>query len=68
MLADHTKAGIDTMVQTIPPDGITRVVTDEGADPTVVDALRAGGVLVEVAPYGEPDALRVAPIQAESRQ
>lgn len=54
VLADHTKLGIDTMVQTIPPDGITLVVTDEGADPTVVDALRAGGMLVEVAPYDQP--------------
>lgn len=51
VLADHTKLGVDTMVQTIPPEAISRVVTDEGADPSVVAALRASGLVVDVAPY-----------------
>ncbi|WP_425583684.1 DeoR family transcriptional regulator [Streptomyces macrosporus] len=29
VLADHTKLGVDTMFQTVPPDLITRLVTDE---------------------------------------
>lgn len=56
VLADHTKLGIDTMVQTVAPDAITRVVTDEGADPAHVEALRASGLVVDVAPY-EPHPL-----------
>ncbi|MEO8830339.1 hypothetical protein [Lapillicoccus sp.] len=51
MLADHTKLGIDTMVQTVPVDRMAHVVTDEAADLEVVQALRAAGVAVHVAHY-----------------
>lgn len=48
--ADHAKLGIDTVVQTIPPEGISQVGTDEAADQAIVDALRGVGLLVH-----EPD-------------
>ena len=53
VLADHTKLGIDTMVQTVPVDRMAHVVTDEAADAEVLvlAALRAAGVAVHVAPY-----------------
>lgn len=51
VLADHTKLGVDTMVQTVPVERMVHVVTDEAADLEVVQALRAGGVIVHVAPY-----------------
>lgn len=49
VLADHTKLGVDTMFQTVPVDLITAVVTDDGADPTVLADLRSAGVTVELA-------------------
>lgn len=33
VLADRTKLGVDTMVQTVPTERITHLVTDSGADP-----------------------------------
>ncbi|MFE2910714.1 DeoR/GlpR family DNA-binding transcription regulator [Kitasatospora indigofera] len=59
VLADHTKLGADTMFQTVPTDGITRLVTDEHAtadDPTAreLDALADCGVQIDVAPLGLP--------------
>ncbi|MDQ2796160.1 MAG: DeoR/GlpR family DNA-binding transcription regulator [Actinomycetota bacterium] len=51
VLADHTKLGIDTMVQTVPVDRMAHLVTDEAADAEVLAALRAAGVAVHVAPY-----------------
>jgi len=51
VLADHTKLGIDTMVQTVPVDRMAHVVTDEAADAELLAALRAAGVAVHVAPY-----------------
>ncbi len=57
VLADHTKLGADTMFQTVPTDGITRLVTDEHAaadDPTAreLDALADCGVQIAIAPLG----------------
>jgi DeoR/GlpR family transcriptional regulator of sugar metabolism len=49
VLADHTKLGVDTMVQTVPPDAITHLVTDDKADPGVLARLRSLGVQVHVA-------------------
>ena len=49
VLADHTKLGVDTMVQTVAPTAITHLVTDDGADPLVLDQLRSLGVQVHVA-------------------
>lgn len=49
VLADHTKLGVDTMVQTVAPEAITHLVTDDKADPAVLDRLRTVGVQVHVA-------------------
>lgn len=49
VLADHTKVGIDTMYQTVPPDSICRLITDAHADGAVVRELRAAGVQVDIA-------------------
>ncbi|MQA80950.1 MAG: DeoR family transcriptional regulator [Streptosporangiales bacterium] len=49
VLADHTKLGADTMIQTVATDRITHLVTDDGAPATIVDALRDAGVTVHVA-------------------
>ncbi|WP_019137318.1 DeoR/GlpR family DNA-binding transcription regulator [Cellulomonas massiliensis] len=46
VLADHTKLGVDTMFQTAPPEHITRLVTDDRADPEQLEGLRALGVEV----------------------
>jgi DeoR/GlpR family transcriptional regulator of sugar metabolism len=48
-LVDNTKIGVDTMVQTVPATGISHVVTDSGADPGELAALRATGVSIHVA-------------------
>lgn len=49
VLADHTKLGLDTMVQTVPMNRIDHVVTDAGAPEDQVEALRAAGATVHVA-------------------
>ena len=49
VLADHTKLGRDTMCQTVPTDRIDVLITDSGADPAAVQALRDSGVEVLVA-------------------
>lgn len=49
VLADHTKIGIDTMFQTVSTSRIHHLVTDDAADPTVVEVLRGSGVDVHVA-------------------
>jgi DeoR/GlpR family transcriptional regulator of sugar metabolism len=56
VLADHTKLGVETMVQTVAPSAITHLVTDSLADPAVLDHLRAVGVQVHVAPVPDQDA------------
>jgi len=48
VLADHTKIGMDTMVQTVPPHRIDRVITDDKAPPDEVCRLREQGVQVEI--------------------
>lgn len=54
VLADHTKIGVETMIQTIPPPQIDVLVTDEAADPDELDGLRQQGVEVLIAhPVGE---------------
>ncbi len=52
VLADHTKVGIDAMVQTVPVEGISTLVTDAETDRAQLDALRAAGVDVSVAVVG----------------
>ncbi|MGC7094816.1 DeoR/GlpR family DNA-binding transcription regulator [Amycolatopsis lurida] len=52
VLADSTKIGADAMVQTIPPERIDRLVTDEAADPAELDGLRAAGTEIGLAAVG----------------
>ena len=49
ILADHTKVGVETMVQTVPLDSIAVLITDDQADPAQLAAIRAAGVDVRVA-------------------
>ncbi|PVU83996.1 DeoR family transcriptional regulator [Cellulomonas sp. WB94] len=56
VLADHTKLGHESAFQTVPPDRITHLVTDELADPALLAAFVAAGLQVHVAPL-EGDAL-----------
>ncbi|MFI6512355.1 DeoR/GlpR family DNA-binding transcription regulator [Streptosporangium sp. NPDC050855] len=49
VLADHTKIGIDTMVQTVPTEDITHLVTDDGAPTEILDDLASRGVRLHVA-------------------
>lgn len=48
VLADHTKVGVDTMVQTVPPERIDHLVTDDGASRDVLDELGARGVRLHI--------------------
>ncbi|CAM4193463.1 DeoR/GlpR family DNA-binding transcription regulator [Kibdelosporangium persicum] len=48
-LVDSTKIGVDTTVRTVPATGITHVVTDAGANPEELAALRSSGVTVHIA-------------------
>lgn len=50
VLADHTKLGEDTMFQTVPTEAITHLVTDERAEPAVVQRFQDVGVVVHIAP------------------
>jgi DeoR/GlpR family transcriptional regulator of sugar metabolism len=50
VLADHTKIGTDTMCQTVPVSRVHTLITDSGADPEAVAAIREAGVDVRVAP------------------
>jgi DeoR/GlpR family transcriptional regulator of sugar metabolism len=56
VLADHTKLGTDTMFQTVPPEVITRLVTDEPLHDdraaTELQALADQGVQIAVAETG----------------
>ncbi len=49
VLADHTKIGVDALVQTVAPDHISTLVTDAGTDARQLAALRAAGIDVLVA-------------------
>ncbi|SEL83586.1 DeoR/GlpR family DNA-binding transcription regulator [Nonomuraea pusilla] len=51
VLADHTKIGIDTMVQTVPAERIDHLVTDDAAPRDVLDELSARGVRLHVAQF-----------------
>lgn len=55
VLADSTKIGVETMVQTLPVAGIHHLVTDEGAPADVLDRFREQGVQVHLAELaGQP--------------
>jgi DeoR/GlpR family transcriptional regulator of sugar metabolism len=49
VLADHTKVGIDSMMQTVPTERIDVLITDEDADEGELERLSAAGVDVRVA-------------------
>jgi DeoR/GlpR family transcriptional regulator of sugar metabolism len=49
VLADHTKIGVDTMVQTVPTDEIDHLVTDDAAPRDVLDELASRTVRLHVA-------------------
>lgn len=49
VLADHTKVGVDAMMQTVEPAGIAHLVTDSRAEPGHLEGLRAAGITVHVA-------------------
>jgi DeoR/GlpR family transcriptional regulator of sugar metabolism len=53
VLADHTKIGQDTMCQTVPTARVHTLITDSGADPVLLAAIREAGVDVRVAGSGE---------------
>jgi DeoR/GlpR family transcriptional regulator of sugar metabolism len=50
VLVDHTKVGVEAMSQTVPTGSISRLITDEGADPEELRRLEAAGVAVTVCP------------------
>jgi len=50
VLADHTKLGTDSLFQTVPPERVAHLVTDELADPAILARFAAAGVTVHVAP------------------
>lgn len=52
VMADHTKIGVNTMVQTVGPRDITHVVTDSRAPADELDRLRAVGAVVHLADLG----------------
>lgn len=49
VLADHTKVGLDSTMQTVPPTRIGHLITDDKADPAQLAELRSAGVEVHVA-------------------
>lgn len=51
VLADHTKLGLETMAQTVPPEQIDHLVTG-GIDPAMAEQFRAAGVEVHRAGPG----------------
>ena len=49
VLADHTKIGLDSTMQTVPPARIAHLITDDRADTVHLAELRSAGVEVQVA-------------------
>jgi DeoR/GlpR family transcriptional regulator of sugar metabolism len=54
VLADHTKIGNETMCQTVPLERIATLITDAGAGPEHLAAMREAGVTVLVADVDVP--------------
>jgi DeoR/GlpR family transcriptional regulator of sugar metabolism len=54
VLADHTKLGVDAMFQTVAVSQMTALVTDSGADPDILQAMRDRAVEVYVADVAAP--------------
>lgn len=57
VLADHTKLGVEAMVQTVAAERITHLVTNDQAPADLLARFRARGVTVHVAqgPMDDPD-------------
>ena len=55
VLADHTKVGVDSMVQTVPTTRIDVLVTDVDADPAELERLASAGVDVRTARLPETE-------------
>jgi DeoR/GlpR family transcriptional regulator of sugar metabolism len=54
VLADHTKIGHDTMVQTVPLDQMAHLITDTASDAKELERIRSAGVEVHIAsPVGD---------------
>jgi DeoR/GlpR family transcriptional regulator of sugar metabolism len=53
VLADHTKVGVDSMVQTVETERIDTLVTDARADREELDGLAAAGVQLRIASITE---------------
>lgn len=49
VLIDHTRLGVDAMFQTVPPERVAHLITDDLADPEILQALVRIGVQVHVA-------------------
>lgn len=52
VLVDHTKVGLETMCQTVPPNDIDILFTDSAADAGEVERLRQAGIDVHVVSRG----------------
>jgi len=50
VLADHSKLGVDSLIQTVPPERVAHLITDDLADPAVLERFSRAGVIVHVAP------------------
>lgn len=48
VLADHTKIGVDTLMQTVPPERIGMLITDAAANPDELRCCRDAGIDVVV--------------------
>ena len=60
VLADHTKIGQETMVQTVPAARVDMLITDSRARQRDLDAISAAGVEVRVAQVGGDETARTA--------
>lgn len=50
VLADHTKIGVDALIQTVSPDRIDVLITDSAAAARALDEISCAGIGVTVAP------------------
>ena len=57
VLADHTKIGVETMMQTVAPADIACIITDTGADQIQLNRLRQLGIEIVVAEIDPADSL-----------
>lgn len=48
-LVDHTKLGVRAAIQTVAPEGISRVITDHGSPMDEIERLRDAGIPVTIA-------------------